>query len=159
MDLSGAETAILQALGSLLLAVLSGLGTVLLRRWGVHLSMDKTQRLEQIADIALAWAVQKSMTQIRHAGWDRPETIVSVVQTAAAYANAKYAESLNKVGVPASSPASAQTQGELTGILERRYPDVLAQKAAVHLALDPLRGTSRVPDAFMPPDPLKRIVP
>jgi hypothetical protein len=126
---------LIEALGSAALFILGLLGRLAIRWLGIKISEAKQRRLEQIADAALAWAVNRGMSVIRTKQWDHPETLLHVLREAADYAAVKYGGTLRRLGVRIGHPKSDKTLGELFGILERRYPSVLAQELAAYEAL------------------------
>jgi hypothetical protein len=132
---------VMQTIGNLLLAMIGrGLYLVLKSR-GIQLSADRTARLEQIADIALTWAVQKVMDRIHARGLDDPDTLVTIIKAAADYATQHYTTSLQAAGAPVKAGQPDTTLAAISGLLERRYPAVVASQVAIRADVRQMRRT------------------
>jgi len=131
IDLSTIETQTLQALGIVLMAGLGWVMQRVLARLEISLSDAQKAEMEDVAGKALTYGITQAQGRIKAEGWDSVSVKNAVVATAASYAVAQFPGAMANAGFDISTPSAASaTAGKLTGILTRKFPEMVTAAAA-----------------------------
>lgn len=158
IDLSTIETQLLQALG---IALMAGLGWVMQRvlaRLKISLSDAQKAEMEDVAGKALTYGITQAQAKIKAQGWDSVNVKDAVVATAASYAVAQFPGAMANAGFDISTDEAAiETAGKLTGILTRKFPEMVT--VAATSPATPPAPASIVPAAAIVVKPAGLLVP
>ena len=136
IDLSSVLNELLQAIGAILLALVTTLGGIILNKlrakYGIDVSNAQQAQFTEAASKAVTWAIGESAADIKANGWDHVPTQNLIAQQAGAYAVQQFPAILKTAGFDISSPAAeaAAAQRLADTVMKRVMPDAMAAAAA-----------------------------